>query len=1006
MIDDSAKTKTQLLEEVEALRSRLVEFKVEPADSIQPRRTPTLDPAHDDAAEIEHLYRTAPVGLCLLDADLCYLRINERLAAINGRPISEHLGRTLREVIPDIAREVEPVYRQVIETGAPVLDCEVHGTTPASSDEEGHWVVSYYPVKSPDGTVVGVSTVVQDITERKRIEAELRQAQNELERRVHERTAELQAANETLRREITERKRAEEALGESEMRFRSIFEKAAAGMVTISLDGRYTQVNPAYCKFTGYSEAELLTLTVAEITHPGDREETLARFAEARAGRRQVLDFYKRYVRKNGATVWAHVTATFPSVADGAPSYCIALVQDITAHQHAEDALRSVVEGTSKTLGEEFFPSVVQNLATALNVQVAFVAEVHPTIPKRSRLLAIWDGSGFAEPFEYDITGTPCEDVATKDPAYYPSGVRDTFPQDRWLQDRGIESYLAVPLNDRDGNPIGHLGVMHPAPMLADLPRESILRVFAARAGAELERKQIEAALRESGDRFRSVAESAKDGIILADSTARILSWNQAAQTIFGYSGEEVLGKPLTMLMPEHYRQRHTKGLERYAQTGEARVIGQTVELDGLRKDGSEFPLELSLSTWKTAESEFYCGIVRDISERKQIEVALRDSERQSREQLAELEALYKTAPLGLCHMDTDLRFLRCNEKLAEINGIPAADHIGRTFREIVPQIADMMEPVYRRVIQSGEPVMNVVATGATAADPKTTRHFSASYYPVKSEDGVVRGVSSIVEEITTRKHAERDRRRLQDELAQLGQVGTVGEMAATLAHELNQPLAAIGNYAAGSLNLLQAADADSPDVREALEHIARLTRRAGEITHRIRGLVRKEPLRSSTPPNDLIREVVELVEFGAQAKAVKIELDLTDELPLVVVDRTQIQQVLVNLVQNALDAMTGIDHRTGKLVIQTRATRVGTVQVAVSDMGSGLPEGLDEKIFEPFFTTKPDGLGLGLGISRSIIEAHGGRLWSQPQTTGATFLFTLPAATVATLPPQPSSDK
>ena len=1006
MIDDSAKTKAQLLEEVESLRSRLVEFKVEPAASIQPRRAPTLDPAHDDAGEIEHIYRTAPVGLCLLDRNLCYVRINERLAAINGRPVSDHLGRSLREVVPQLAPKAEPIYRQVIKTGAPVLDYEVHGTTPASSDQEGHWVVSHYPVKSPDGTVVGVSTVVQDITEQKRIEAELRQAQNKLERRVHERTAELQAANETLHREITERKRAQEALGESEQRFRSIFEKAAAGMVTVSMEGRFTQVNPAFCKFTGYSEAELLTLTVPEITHPGDREETLAQFDEVRAGQRRVIDLYKRLVKKDGATVWAHVSAAFLSGSDGAPAYSIALVQDITAHQHAEDALRSVVEGTSKALGEEFFRSLVRNLATALDVRLAFVAELHPTIPKRARLLAMWDESGFAKPFEYDVMGTPCEDVFAEDLAYYPHGVQERFPRDHWLQESGIDSYLAVPLNDREGNPIGHLGVMHPAPMLADLPRESILRVFAARAGAELERKQIEGALGESEERFRSVAESAKDGIILADGTARILSWNQAAQTIFGYSEEEVLGKPLTMLMPERYRQRHTKGLERYAQTGEASVIGQTVELDGLRKDGSEFPLELSLSTWKTAAGEFYCGIVRDITERKQIEATVRESERQSREQLAELETLYRTAPLGLCLMDTDLRYLRCNEKLAEINGIPAADHIGRALREIVPEIADTMEPVYRRVIQSGEPVLNVAATGATPADPKTTRHFSASYYPVKSEDGVVRGVSSIVEEITQRKNEEQDRRRLQDELAQLGQVGTLGEMAATLAHELNQPLAAIGNYAAGSLNLLKAADADSPDVREALEHIARLTRRAGEITHRIRGLVRKEPHRSSARPNDLIREVVELVEFGAQAKAVNIELDLTDELPLVVVDRIQIQQVIVNLVQNALDAMTGIDRRAGKLVIQTRATSVGTVQVAVSDMGSGLPEGSDEKIFEPFFTTKPDGLGLGLGISRSIIEAHGGRLWSQPQTKGATFLFTLPVAVPATVVPQPPSDE
>ena len=386
--------------------------------------------------------------------------------------------------------------------------------------------------------------------------------------------------------------------------------------------------------------------------------------------------------------------------------------------------------------------------------------------------------------------------------------------------------------------------------------------------------------------------------------------------------------------------------------------------------------------------------VVRDINDRTSVEAALRESERHSREQLAELEVLYRTAPLGLCHMDTGLRYLRCNEKLASINGIAAADHIGRTLREIVPEIAEMMEPVYRKVIESGEPVMDVVATGVTAADPKTTRHFSACYYPVKSEDGVVQGVSSIVQEITQRKREEADRRRLRDELAHLGRVGTLGEMAATLAHELNQPLAAIGNYADGSLQALKSTEADTQDVRESLEHINRLTRRAATIIQRIRDLVRKETShRSSVAPNDLVREVVALVAFEAQAKVVKIELDLAGELPLVLVDRIQVQQVILNLVRNAFDALEDIDPHSSTLTIQTRSTAVGAVEVTVSDTGKGLPDCGAEKTFEPFFTTKSKGLGLGLGISRSIIEAHRGRLWAEPQAVGATFRFTLPVA-------------
>jgi len=157
--------------------------------------------------------------------------------------------------------------------------------------------------------------------------------------------------------------------------------------------------------------------------------------------------------------------------------------------------------------------------------------------------------------------------------------------------------------------------------------------------------------------------------------------------------------------------------------------------------------------------------LTKEITQREQVEAALLESEQRSHEQLAELELVYRTAPLGLCHMDTDLRYLRCNEKLAEINGIPAKDHMGRTLREIVPEIAETMESVYHHVIESGNPVVDVVATGATAADPQKVRHFSACYYPVKSEDGIVQGVSSIVQDITERKEAEETLREAHDHL-------------------------------------------------------------------------------------------------------------------------------------------------------------------------------------------------------------------------------------------------
>lgn len=332
--------------------------------------------------------------------------------------------------------------------------------------------------------------------------------------------------------------------------------------------------------------------------------------------------------------------------------------------KRAEEAMRRVVVGTSPKVGKDFFPSLVRHLAAALEVRYAFVAEMPEPFEGRVRLLTLWDGRGFSEPFEYDIKGTPCENVVGNQLAFFPDHIRERFPEDHWMRKNNIESYLAIPLFDSANHPIGHLGVMHNEPIVDRIPREAMLRIFAARAAAEME---------------------------------------------------------------------------------------------------------------------------RDRAEKR-----LKSSEREARERFAQLQLLYDEAPLGLCFMDTELRYRRCNEKLAEINGIAAEDHLGKTLREIVPEIAESMESVYREVIASGRAIVDVLVTGATAADPKHARHFSACYYPIKSNDGVVIGVSSIVQDITERKHAELE---LQSKSQQLAAV--TDAMAAYLGS---------GDWSAASEEILRSA--------------------------------------------------------------------------------------------------------------------------------------------------------------------------------------------------------
>jgi C4-dicarboxylate-specific signal transduction histidine kinase len=235
---------------------------------------------------------------------------------------------------------------------------------------------------------------------------------------------------------------------------------------------------------------------------------------------------------------------------------------------------------------------------------------------------------------------------------------------------------------------------------------------------------------------------------------------------------------------------------------------------------------------------------------------------------------------------------------------------------------------------------------------------------------------------------------RRQAELAHVLRVGALGEMTAQLAHELTQPLGAIVNYAAGCRRRLQATLEEAHPILEAVDRIASEALRAGEIIRRLRGLVRKtEPRREAVDVNALVGEVVRLVEGEARESNVPIEVSLHPELPKIHADEIQIEQVVMNLVRNALEAMHGGSAAASGLAIETRLVDGTGIEVAVRDSGPGIGNVDPAEIFEPFQTTKPDGLGMGLAISRSIVEAHGGRLWVTPNPTrGVTFSFTLPA--------------
>jgi signal transduction histidine kinase len=265
----------------------------------------------------------------------------------------------------------------------------------------------------------------------------------------------------------------------------------------------------------------------------------------------------------------------------------------------------------------------------------------------------------------------------------------------------------------------------------------------------------------------------------------------------------------------------------------------------------------------------------------------------------------------------------------------------------------------------------------------------------VPLESGRPRWADTVIAmiDMTDRNRAEELARRRGAEVAHMSRLSVMGEMATELAHELNQPLAAIANYARGCLHRLESGEYGARTLLEAIRKIVAEAERTDEVIRRIRDFARRhETCRSATDLNATVRQAIQFVEYEMRSRNISVQLDGAASIPSIEIDGIQIQQVLLNLLRNAIDAMANTEGRPRCLRVTTAMDGEDTVRVSVSDTGEGFTAEQAERLFEPFHTTKPEGTGLGLSISRSIIQAHGGRLWAELNDgPGATFHFTLP---------------
>jgi PAS domain S-box-containing protein len=397
--------------------------------------------------------------------------------------------------------------------------------------------------------------------------------------------------------------------------------------------------------------------------------------------------------------------------------------------------------------------------------------------------------------------------------------------------------------------------------------------------------------------------------------------------------------------------------------------------------------------------------------------------------QTPELRLLYETAPIGLAFLTPDCRYLQINRHLCEICGISVADHIGRSVRDMVPHVAEQVENIVQTILRTGNSITGIEVNGQRSDGGNTDRVWITNWHPLRTKDGGIIGVNVVAEEITERKRADAalavseakfreladDMRILNEtleqriqaeseervriwnasrrELAEASRHTSMGAMAASIAHEINGPLGALILNAEAGLELLARAKPDLDEVRAALKQIGEDGERAGAVIAGIRSLFGKAfGVRGTVNVNDLIDEVIAVVRGEMEMNRVSLRRELIDRLPIINADRTQLQQVILNLVTNAIDAMNSVTDRERALIVKSRIPEPGYVLITVEDSGSGIDASHGDRIFEAFYTTKPHGMGMGLAICRSIVESHGGLLWvSARKPYGTIFAIKLP---------------
>jgi PAS domain S-box-containing protein len=788
------------------------------------------------------------------------------------------------------------------------------------------------------GTPALVQGAIYDITERKRVEAELENYRHHLEELVEARTSDLTKANEQLRQEVAERKRAEQAMRESEEQFRTIVETASSLLLIADAQGNNTYLSPNCERITGYTQEELLGKViwwVHEDDTPRAREVFQRSIREGVGGK----DFEYKAVKKSGE-LW-YASSSWQPLRDGEGNLRGIVMQtiDITERKRAEEALRE---------SEEKYRLL---FATESDAIMVFDAETRQHVDVNAAALRLYGYTReeFLKLRQMDLTAEP---EATDASIARTLGGED----------------VRIPLRYHKKKD----GTVFPVEISAGVFTWQNRRTLCGIVRDITERKRAEEALRESEKRFRKLADLLPQTVFELDLQGNFIFANHHGFESFGYTQEDIDRglNAIELFVPEH-RSRMRENVQKILE-GE---VSRGNEYTAQRKDGSTFPVIIySGPILHDGKAAGLRGIVVDITEHKKMDDALRESE-------TALRALLNATDDAAFLMDRDTNLLAINENFSSRFGKRIDELIGTKALDLLsPELANTRRMQLAEVLAADSPVQ--------FEDERGGRLYYSSYYPICDEKGKVTRVAVFSRDITEQRRAEERIWQLERQRAEIEKLAATGRMAARIAHEINNPLAGIKN----SFQLVK--DGIPKDHRH-YKYVARIEKEINRIARIVRGMIDlHQPdhmVARKFQIDDTVRDVVALLEPSSHERHVSIDVDSDAAAGIVTMPEDPLRQVLYNILMNAIEASpSGAAVRIGATLTG------GVLTIVVSDQGSGIPEDVRSRIFEPFFTTKKGsvtgGLGLGLSVTKGLLEAMGGSLDFESRAgRGTTFRVLIP---------------